>query len=88
MRDGYPVIAPPNPLRSVASDSAYLAGILATLSGPIVLVAHSYGGIVVTNAATGNPNVKALVYVAAFVPDQGETLPPAPATGRRALGAQ
>lgn len=74
IRDGYPVIAPPNPLRGVASDSAYLAGILATLSGPLVLVAHSYGGIVVTNAATGNPNVKALVYVAAFVPDQGETL--------------
>jgi pimeloyl-ACP methyl ester carboxylesterase len=74
IRDGYSVIAPPNPLRSVASDSAYLAGILATLSGPLVLVAHSYGGIVVTNAATGNPNVKALVYVNAFVPDQGETL--------------
>ncbi|MEU6147700.1 alpha/beta hydrolase [Streptomyces sp. NPDC047081] len=73
IRDGYPVIAPPNPLRGVASDSAYLAGILATLSGPLVLVAHSYGGIVVTNA-TGNPNVKALVYVDAFVPDQGETL--------------
>ncbi|MEU3342730.1 alpha/beta hydrolase [Streptomyces sp. NPDC006668] len=74
IRDGYPVIAPPNPLRSVASDSAYVASILATLSGPLVLVAHSYGGIVVTNAAAGNPNVKALVYVDAFVPDQGETL--------------
>ncbi|WP_026310917.1 alpha/beta fold hydrolase [Parafrankia elaeagni] len=74
IRDGYPVIAPPNPLRGVAADSAYLASILATLSGPLVLAAHSYGGIVVTNAATGNANVKALVYVAAFVPDQGETL--------------
>ncbi|SNS76468.1 Pimeloyl-ACP methyl ester carboxylesterase [Streptosporangium subroseum] len=74
IREGYPVIAPANPLRSVATDSAYLAGILATLSGPIVLAAHSYGGIVVTNAATGNPNVKALVYVAAFAPDEGETL--------------
>ncbi|MFJ3666982.1 alpha/beta fold hydrolase [Streptomyces sp. NPDC090106] len=74
IRDGYPVVAPPNPLRGVASDSAYLAGILATLDGPLVLVAHSYGGIVVTNAALGNPNVKALVYVAAFVPDRGETL--------------
>lgn len=72
--DGYPVIAPANPLRSVSSDSAYLASILATLSGPIILAAHSYGGIVVSNAATGNANVKALVYVAAFVPDQGETL--------------
>ncbi|GAA1414977.1 alpha/beta fold hydrolase [Catellatospora coxensis] len=74
IRDGYPVIAPPNPLRGVAADSAYLASFLATLSGPVVLAAHSYGGIVVTNAATGNPNVKALVYVAAFAPDQGETL--------------
>ncbi|MEU8419436.1 alpha/beta hydrolase [Micromonospora sp. NPDC048835] len=74
IRDGHPVIAPANPLRSVASDSAYLASILATLDGPVVLAAHSYGGIVATNAATGNPNVKALVYVAAFAPDQGETL--------------
>ncbi|MFK3979619.1 alpha/beta fold hydrolase [Micromonospora sp. NPDC050397] len=74
IRDGYPVVAPANPLRGVASDSAYLASVLATLDGPLVLAAHSYGGIVVTNAATGNPNVKALVYVAAFVPDQGETL--------------
>jgi pimeloyl-ACP methyl ester carboxylesterase len=72
---GYPVIAPPNPLRGVATDSAYLASILATLGGPIVLVAHSYGGMVITNAATGNVNVKALVYVAAFAPDAGETVP-------------
>ncbi|WP_203861929.1 alpha/beta fold hydrolase [Plantactinospora mayteni] len=74
VRDGYPVIAPANPLRSVSGDAAYLASVLATLSGPVVLVAHSYGGIVITNAAAANPNVKALVYVAAFVPDQGETL--------------
>jgi pimeloyl-ACP methyl ester carboxylesterase len=74
IRDGYPVIAPANPLRGVAVDAAYLASILATLSGPLVLAAHSYGGILTTNAATGNLNVKALVYVAAFVPDQGETL--------------
>lgn len=74
VRDGYPVIAPANPLRSVSTDAAYLASILATLSGPVVLVSHSYGGIVTTNAAAGNPNVKALVFVAAFVPDQGETL--------------
>ncbi|MET7334759.1 alpha/beta hydrolase [Nonomuraea sp. NPDC005650] len=74
IRENYPVIAPANPLRSVAADSAYLASILATISGPIVLAAHSYGGIVVTNAATGNPNVKALVYVAAFASDQGESL--------------
>ncbi len=74
IRDGYPVIAPANPLRGVAADSAYLASVLATLSGPLVVAAHSYGGIVSTNAATGNANVKALVYVAAFVPDEGETL--------------
>ncbi|MET7394970.1 alpha/beta hydrolase [Dactylosporangium sp. NPDC005572] len=74
IRDGYPVIAPANPLRSVSADSAYLASVLATLSGPVVLAAHSYGGIVTTNAAAGNPNVKALVYVAAFVPDEGDTL--------------
>jgi len=74
IRDGYPVIAPANPLRGVAADAAYLASILATLGGPLVLAAHSYGGITVTNAATGNANVKALVYVAAFAPDQGETL--------------
>jgi pimeloyl-ACP methyl ester carboxylesterase len=70
---GYTVIAPSNPLRGVASDSAYIASVLATISGPIVLVGHSYGGEVITNAATGNPNVKALVYIAAFAPDLGET---------------
>ncbi|MFJ4988853.1 alpha/beta fold hydrolase [Streptomyces sp. NPDC088732] len=74
IRDGYPVIAPANPLRSVSADSAYLRGILATLQGPVVLVAHSYGGMVITNAATGNTGVTALVYVAAFMPDQDETL--------------
>jgi pimeloyl-ACP methyl ester carboxylesterase len=72
-RQGYPVIAPANPLRGVAADSAYLASILATITGPIVLVGHSYGGEVITNAATGNPKVKALVYIAAFAPDKGET---------------
>ncbi|SDT17417.1 Pimeloyl-ACP methyl ester carboxylesterase [Jiangella sp. DSM 45060] len=72
--DGYPVLAPANPLRGIASDAAYLRSVLATISGPIVLVGHSYGGAVITNAASGNPNVKALVYVAAFAPDEGETL--------------
>jgi pimeloyl-ACP methyl ester carboxylesterase len=73
-RDGYTVIAPANTLRGVQSDSAYLSSVLATISGPIVLVGHSYGGVLITNAATGHPNVKALVYVAAFAPDQGETV--------------
>jgi pimeloyl-ACP methyl ester carboxylesterase len=71
--DGYTVDAPPNPLRGVASDSAYLASYLKTITGPIVLVGHSYGGFVISNTATGNPNVKALVYVDAFIPAQGET---------------
>ena len=72
-RRGYPVIAEANPLRGIATDSAYLKSLLAQIKGPIVLVGHSYGGIVMTNAATGNPNVKALVYVAAFAPAEGET---------------
>ncbi len=72
--DGYTVDVPPNPLRGVASDSAYLASYLATVPGPIILVGHSYGGFVTTNAATGNANVKALVYVDAYIPAQGETL--------------
>ncbi|MFC1413153.1 alpha/beta fold hydrolase [Streptacidiphilus sp. N1-12] len=72
--DGYTVDVPPNPLRGAASDSAYLASYLATVPGPIVLVGHSYGGFVITNAATGNTNVKALVYVDAYIPAQGESL--------------
>jgi pimeloyl-ACP methyl ester carboxylesterase len=71
---GYTVDAPPDPLRGLAYDSAYLADYLRTITGPIVLVGHSYGGAVITNAATGNPDVKALVYVDAFIPAQGETL--------------
>jgi pimeloyl-ACP methyl ester carboxylesterase len=71
---GYTVAVPPNPLRSLSSDSAYIAGFLNTISGPVVLAGHSYGGAVITNAATSTPNVKALVYVNAFAPDQGETI--------------
>ena len=75
LRDrGFTVVAPPNPLRGPAEDAAYLTSYLKTISGPIVLAAHSYGGFVATNAATANPNVQALVYVDAFMPDQGETL--------------
>jgi pimeloyl-ACP methyl ester carboxylesterase len=75
-RHGYPVRVPPNPLRSLPTDAATVASFLSTISGPIVLVAHSYGGAVITNAATGDPDVKALVYVDAFAPDQGETILP------------
>ena len=72
--DGYTVYAPPNPLQGLPYDPAYLADFLHTISGPIVLVGHSYGGAVITNAATGDPQVKALVYVDAFAPAQGQTL--------------
>jgi pimeloyl-ACP methyl ester carboxylesterase len=71
--DGFTVYAPPNPLRGLANDSATLADFLSTIPGPIILVGHSYGGMVITDAATGNPNVKALVYIDAFIPGQGET---------------
>ncbi|WP_206735086.1 alpha/beta hydrolase [Bosea sp. Tri-44] len=72
-RDGYPVIAAANPLRSVKGDAASIAGILSSLKAPVVLVGHSYGGSVISEAAAGKPNVKALVYVAAFAPDVGDT---------------
>jgi len=72
--DGYTVYAEPNPLRGLPYDAAYLADFLHGISGPIVLVGHSYGGAVITNAATGDPQVKALVYVDAFAPAQGQTL--------------
>jgi pimeloyl-ACP methyl ester carboxylesterase len=72
--DGYTVVAPPNTLRGIKSDSDYLAAYLATIKGPIVLVGHSYGGAVITNAATGNAQIKALVYVDAFIPKKGETV--------------
>ena len=72
--DGYTVYAPPNPLQGLPYDSAFLADFLHSISGPIVLIGHSYGGAVITNAATGDPQVKALVYVDAFAPAQGQTL--------------
>jgi pimeloyl-ACP methyl ester carboxylesterase len=72
-RAGYNVDAPPDPLRGLAYDSATLADFLKTISGPIVLAGHSYGGMVITNAATGNPDVKALVYIDAYIPAQGDT---------------
>src|SRR5262245_50951063 len=65
--DGYTVIAPANPLRDVAGDSAYVQSVLATIDGPVVLVGHSYGGAVISNAGNA-PNVRALVYVAGFGP--------------------
>jgi pimeloyl-ACP methyl ester carboxylesterase len=70
---GYPTVAVANPLRGVSSDADYVASVLKDISGPIVLVAHSYGGSVTTNAVKDNQNVKALVYVAGFAPEAGET---------------
>ena len=75
---GYTVYVPPNPLRGVSADSAYLNQFLtqnANLQGrPVVLVGHSYGGFVMTNAAFGDPEVRALVYVDAYLPAHGDTL--------------
>ncbi|MFE0450121.1 alpha/beta fold hydrolase [Streptomyces sp. NPDC058914] len=71
--DGFPVVAVANPLRSLSGDSAYLKDVLAGIEGPVVLAGHSYGGSVISNAATGNKNVKALVYLAAFLPEKGES---------------
>src|SRR5215813_5254891 len=71
-RDGYSVVAAANPLRSVKSDADAVRALLASIHTPVVLVGHSYGGMVISNAANGQANVKALVYVAAFAPEAGE----------------
>ncbi len=71
---GVQVTAPANPLRGIAIDSAYLASFLNQMSGPVLAVGHSYGGAVITNAATKASNVVGLVYVAAFATDEGERL--------------
>ena len=74
LRDlGYTVIGFANPLRNIPGDAIYLAEFLRTLTGPIVLVGHSYGGIVISNAATGNDQVQALVYINGWATDEGET---------------
>ena len=72
-RRGYTVYAPPNPLLNLRGDSQTIADFVNTIPGPVVLVGHSYGGMVITDAATHTPNVKALVYVDAFAPAAGET---------------
>ncbi len=73
-KEGVQVTAPANPLRGIASDSAYLASFLNQMGGPVLVVGHSYGGAVITNAATRARNVVGLVYVAAFAPEEGERL--------------
>jgi len=72
-QDGYKVIAAANPLRGVHSDAQYVAHLLRNIESRVVLVGHSYGGSVISEAATGNTRVKALVFVAAFAPDVGES---------------
>ena len=71
---GVKITAPANPLRGIAIDSAYIAGVLDETPGPVLAVGHSYGGAVITNAATNVKNVVGLVYVAAFAPDEREVL--------------
>jgi pimeloyl-ACP methyl ester carboxylesterase len=79
---GVKVTAPANPLRGIAHDSAYTASIFAQTTGPVLAVGHSYGGAVITNAASGATNVVGLVFVAAFAPDEGETLGEATAASK------
>jgi pimeloyl-ACP methyl ester carboxylesterase len=71
---GIRVTAPANPLRGISIDSVYTNSYLEQIPGPVILVGHSYGGAVITNAASGADNVVGLVYVAAFAPDEGERL--------------
>jgi pimeloyl-ACP methyl ester carboxylesterase len=68
------VTAPPNPLRGISVDSAYMASFLNQIPGPVLVVGHSYGGAVISNAATNASNVVGLVFVAAFAPKEGERL--------------
>src|ERR1700754_4978615 len=73
LRDqGFRAIGAANPLRELGSDAAYVAGLLRSIEGPVVMVGHSYGGAVISNAAAGNDQVKALVYINGWVPDEGE----------------
>jgi pimeloyl-ACP methyl ester carboxylesterase len=71
---GFAVVGAANPLAHLTGDTASLAALLGTISGPIVLVGHSYGGVVMSNAATGNEQVQALVFIAGWVPDEGESI--------------
>ncbi|MBM2619724.1 alpha/beta hydrolase [Actinoplanes sp. LDG1-06] len=71
--DGFPVVAAANPLRGLSSDAEQVGALLDSIEGPVVLVGHSYGGAVISSAASGRPGVRALVYLAAFVPDAGES---------------
>jgi pimeloyl-ACP methyl ester carboxylesterase len=71
---GHTVVAPANPLRGLADDTAYIAGVVDQIEGPVLLVGHSYAGAVISNVAAKAHNVVGLVFVAAFAPDDGEWL--------------
>lgn len=73
-KQGQTVVAPANPLRGLAADSAYIASVVKQIDGAVLLVGHSYAGAIITNAANGNPNVAGLVFVAAYAPGEGERL--------------
>jgi pimeloyl-ACP methyl ester carboxylesterase len=73
-RDGYPVVAAANPLRGIGGDAAYVAAVVRSVKGPVILVGHSYGGAVISEAAASADNVRGLVFVDAFAPDVGESL--------------
>jgi pimeloyl-ACP methyl ester carboxylesterase len=72
--EGSTIVAPPNPLRGLSADAAYIASFVQQIAGPVLLIGHSYGGAVITNAASQVGNAVGLVYVGAFIPDEGETL--------------
>ena len=72
-KDGYKTVAVANPLRSVSNDAGLVSDVIGSIEGPVVLVGHSYGGQIISNAARGHDNIKSLVYVAAFAPDSGES---------------
>jgi pimeloyl-ACP methyl ester carboxylesterase len=81
-QSGVAVTAVANPLRGISIDSAYVAGVFEQIPGPVVAVGHSYGGAVITNAATEAENVVGLVFVAAFAPEEGERLGEVSATSK------
>jgi pimeloyl-ACP methyl ester carboxylesterase len=85
LQKGVKATAPANPLRGIAHDSAYTASVFDQTPGPVLAVGHSYGGAVITNAASQAKNVVGLVFVAAFAPDQGETVGEATASSKDAV---
>jgi pimeloyl-ACP methyl ester carboxylesterase len=72
--DGFAMLAPGNPLRGLVNDSTYVANVVKTIAGPVLLVGHSYGGVVITNVGAMVENAVGLVYVAAMAPDEGESV--------------